>query len=501
MDMEGPIIEVDEESYEVKAIRAYLRGELKARDLQASLEVSRPTMYRMISRYRESGPAGLVSKKAGNRNRAYPDEYRQRVLAIVRENYADFGPKLAREKLEKLHGISVSDETLREWMIADTLWKDRQRRQPRTFSPRQPRDQRGELIQVDGSYHRWFEKRGPECCLLVFIDDATSELMLLRFVDHETSYNYMNCLKSYIERFGKPLALFSDRHSIFRVTRPDGNGDRRPTQFARACGALRIRIICAKTPQAKGRVERANRTLQDRLIKEMRLRNISTMEEGNFFLEEYRVDHNKRFAREPLDPLDAHLPKPNEGLNKLLTYTVQRKVFKDLSLSFNKTRIVLEENDLSRKAVGKQVTVALPLEGELEVLFDETPLPYRVFDKIRRIDDDVPPIVDHKRLGAALALGKAICEVEPHHFQRNGHVLAGFRKHFSDPEDPTSSALRNAPEDIRRRNRRRSRAPLGPHPIVILESRVVDLQKTIETRDCVAGEWLRVWSPFRKTDS
>ena len=462
-------IEVDEESYEISAIQAYLAGEISIGDLQVSLELGRAQTYRLVGRYRRDGPEGLRSRKKGKRNRAYTDEYREQILQIVRDQYADFGPTLASEKLESVHQICIAAETLRIWMKEEGLWIDRAGRKPRIFSPRKPRERRGELVQVDGSYHRWFEKRGNECCLIVFIDDATSELKLLRFVEQETSYNYMTCLKFYIERFGRPLALFSDRHSIFRSTSPSASGIRTPTQFARACSNLDIRIICAKTPQAKGRVERANRTLQDRLVKELRLRNISTMEEANIYLEAYRKDHNRRFARDPIDQEDAHLPRPNEDLSSLLTYTVQRKVFKDLSICFNKVRIILDNSELARKAIGKRVTVALTLEGDLEVLFDEMPLPHRIFDKIRRIDG-VPPVVDHKRLGAALDLAQAICETEPHHFKRNSHVMAGFRKHFKDPDDPRSRALRNAPAEVRRKHNGRPRPPLGNHPIVILQA-------------------------------
>jgi transposase len=476
----------DIQPYEIKALEAYLRGELEAKDLQASLEISRSHMYRLLKRFREHGPEGLASRKIGNRNRAYGDEERASIMSIVRENYADFGPTLAAEKLSELHTIELAPETLRVWMKNEGLWVDRAGRKPRIYSPRPPRPRRGELVQVDGSYHRWFEKRGPEACMLVFIDDATSEIQLLRLVEHETSYNYMICLKAYIERFGCPLALFSDRHSIFRTTNPNAVGERNPTQFARACARLEIQIICAKTPQAKGRVERANRTLQDRLVKELRLRNISTNEEANRYLEEYRLDHNKRFARLPADPEDAHRPGPNQSLDNLLTYTVQRKVFKDLSISYNKIRIILDSNSLSEKAVGKQVTVALSLSGGLEVLFEETPLPFRIFDKIRRVVDE-PEVVDHKRLGAALRMAGAVCDTEPHHYKRNAHVMAGFRKHFKDPTDPRSRELQEAPAEIRKKHNGRARARLGIHPIIILEERLAPNSKGVKTDENDAG--------------
>jgi hypothetical protein len=388
-------------------------------------------MFSLVQRFRESGQEALISKKYGNRNRARPDGEKERILGIVRSQYADFGPTLAHEKLVEDHGERFSVETLRKWMKADGLWTDRAGRKPRIHQSRKPRPRRGELVQVDGSYHRWFEKRGPECCLIVFIDDATSELMHLEFVDHESSYNYMNCLRRYLNRFGCPEALFSDRHSVFRVANATKDGDVNDTQFSRACKRIGIKVICAKTPQAKGRVKRANRTLQDRLIKEMRLRKISTMTEGNAYLPEYMAAHNKLFSRVPESEENAHKPLPNESIDSLLTYTDQRKVFKDLSVSFNKMRFILEDSDASRRAIGNRVTVAVSLEGDIDILFQEIPLSYTVFDKIRRVPQG-PDIVDHKRLNAALDLAAGIADVEPHHFKRNNHMLAGFRKHFQN---------------------------------------------------------------------
>lgn len=334
----------ESKSYEAKAIEAYLRKEITAADLQASLGISRTYMYRRIERYKEFGPEGLASRKLGNRNRSYSEDERKTIIALVKEHYADFGPKLASEKLKQRHGIRVGAATLRNWMIEEGIWQTRQKKEPRVFQLREPRPQRGELVQVDGSYHRWFEKRGPEACLIVFIDDATSEVKELEMVDHESAFNYMKVLKRYIERYGRPRALYSDRHSIFRSTNPTSNGKRTPTQFALACRRLRIDIICAETPQAKGRVERSHRTHQDRLVKELRLRNISTLDDANKYLDVYRREHNDRFARQPADPEDAHLPLGNFDLNQLLTYSDDRKVFKDLSVSFNKIKLILEDN-------------------------------------------------------------------------------------------------------------------------------------------------------------
>ena len=413
--------------YETEAVKAYTENRITFSDLVASLARSPATARRYVRQFRETGSVS-IDKHRGKRGGRRQREDKEHILAIIRDRYHDFGPQLASEKLEEFHGYKVSAETLRKWMTDAGLWKDRAARQPRIFQLREPRPRRGELIQVDGSYHRWLEKRGPELCLLVFIDDATSELMHLRFCQHETSFDYMHALRAYIHHHGVPQAIYSDRHSIFRTTR-EGNFPRRPTQFARAASKLGIDVICAESPQAKGRVERANRTLQDRLIKEMRLRDISTVNDANLFLEEYRRLHNARFARLPLSQKDAHRPPPKDGLESLLTYQVERKVFKDLHLSFNKMILILDDTPLARQTVGKKVIVSVALDGAMNVVFREENLAYRVFDKLRRVSG-VPDTVCPKRLSSALAVAKQIEEAEPHHYKRNAHVLAGFRKFF-----------------------------------------------------------------------
>jgi hypothetical protein len=277
------------------------RRELRIDDAAALLGLSRRQIFRLLERMRAGGPEALVSWKRGRpSNRRHDGAFRTRVMAIVRERYHDFGPTLAAEYLDEHHGLVISHETLRQWMMAAGLWKDRAARRPRAYQPRYRRDCRGELVQVDGSKHWWFEDRGPQATLLVFIDDATSELMHLRMVESENTFAYMLATREYIERHGKPVAFYSDRHSVFRNTNAAASGDGM-TQFGRAVDALNIEIICANSPQAKGRVERANATLQDRLVKAMRLEGISSIAEANAFLPGYLERHNRRFARAPFD--------------------------------------------------------------------------------------------------------------------------------------------------------------------------------------------------------
>lgn len=176
------------------------------------------------------------------------------------------------------------------------------------FQTRQRRPRYGELVQIDGSPHAWFEDRGPRCTLIVFIDDATSRLMALHFVPSETTRSYLETLRDYILNYGRPLALYSDRHGIFRVNAKEAESGDGKTEFGRVVERLEIASIQAGTPQAKGRVERSNQTLQDRLVKEMRLRNISSMEAGNTFAASFIAFWNERFAVPPRDAKPAHRP-------------------------------------------------------------------------------------------------------------------------------------------------------------------------------------------------
>jgi hypothetical protein len=193
---------------------------------------------------------------------------REQALALVRERYADFGPTFAHQKLTEEHALAFSVETLRGWMTAAGLWVSRAQRARRSQPPRPRRACLGELVQIDGSAHAWFEDRGPVCTLLVYVDDATSRLMELCFAEVESTFDYFRATRRYLERHGKPMAFYSDRLSVFHVYKRDtAHGGRGVSQFGRALQALNIDIICATTAAAKGRVERANQTLQDRLVK------------------------------------------------------------------------------------------------------------------------------------------------------------------------------------------------------------------------------------------
>ncbi|WP_151839484.1 ISNCY family transposase, partial [Acinetobacter junii] len=234
------------------------------------LHISERHIRRLLQKYKAQGPAALAHAGRGQiSNSKLPEELRLKCLNIVSDQLYGFGPTLAHEKLTTVHGFDLSVETLRSWMIAANLWIPRCKRLKRPYQPRYNRDCYGELIQIDGSHHDWFEGRAPKCCLLVFIDDATGKLQHLRFCESESTFDYMISTRLYVEQHGKPLAFYSDKHSVFRVNQ-SSKKDTKITQFGRVLSTLNIDIIFANSPQAKGRVERANRTLQDRLIKEMR---------------------------------------------------------------------------------------------------------------------------------------------------------------------------------------------------------------------------------------
>lgn len=204
-------------------------------------------------------PGSATSETFG----AVEREQRRTSSSWSEPNYLDFGPTLAAEKLQLRHAIKVSPETLRQWMIGAQIWSDRRASRQRAYQPRYRRDCFGELIQIDGSEHAWFEDRAPKCCLLVFIDDATSRLVELRFCAAESTFDYMHSTKRYLARFGKPVAFYSDRHCVFRINKKEAVGGTGMTQFGRALHDLNVDIIYANSSQAKGRVERMNLTLQD----------------------------------------------------------------------------------------------------------------------------------------------------------------------------------------------------------------------------------------------
>jgi hypothetical protein len=366
---------------------------------------------------------------------------------LVKTKYADFGPTLATEVLLGKHELRVGRETLRRWMIAEGLWLSRTQR--RTFhQPRLRRESYGELIQIDGSDHRWFEQRGEPCTLLVFIDDATSKLMQLRFVASERTASYFEVLDSYIKTHGCPTAFYSDKHTVFRVSRQDAKGGSGMTQFGRALAELNIEILCANSSQAKGRVERANRTLQDRLVKELRLAGICDMSAGNAFLREFAERFNEKFALPPAkgDNLHRKLNVQASRLADILCHREQRYVGQQLTLAYDRKQIILERSELADKLAGQYVEVYDFTDRPLEVRWKGHSLPYRVFSKDQRVSHTA--IVENKRLGHALAIVKAQQDLRRVTKIMNNSEKTGYKKNPRrvygpdfEPKSPKADAV------------------------------------------------------------
>ena len=291
----------------------------------------------------------------------------------LRGQYQGFGPKLAAEKLLERDGIQVSAETVRRTQMRLKLWRPKLRRQKRAHQLRERRSRFGELIQIDGSPHAWFEDRDPRCALIVFIDDATTRLTALRFVPVESTRGYLETLRDQVLNHGKPLAFYSDRHGIFRVNAKDAQSGDGKTESGRVSERLGIELIHALTPQAKGRVERANQTLQDRLVKYMRLQNICAMESGNGFLPTFMVFRNKKFAVKPRDATSAHRPwaaGPAE-LDDTLARREERTLTKALTFSSAGTKYCVKTSGPGTALRGAKVTLHHFVAGGMTVHYKD----------------------------------------------------------------------------------------------------------------------------------
>ena len=349
---------------------------------------------RLVSAYRRRGDRGLVSGRRGKAsNNRLDTGAAARIEAALRDRYSDFGATFAAEKLAEHEGIEVSKETVRGIQIRLGLHVPRERRKKRVFQLRERRSRFGELIQIDGSVHDWLEGRGPRMTLLVFIDDATSRLTSLRFAPAETTQAYELALRSHILAHGVPLALYSDRHGIFRVNAKELESGDGLTEFGRATGRLGIEHICAWTPQAKGRVERANQTLQDRLIKEMRLAGISDMAGAQAFLPGFMARHNHRRAVQPKHAGDAHRPWTHgiAALDAALAIHEPRTLSKALTFSAGGAVHCIKTAGAGIALRGAKITVRRYLDGHMDVVFKDRVLDYTTVRRLPRaaaIEDD-----------------------------------------------------------------------------------------------------------------
>ena len=415
----------------VGIIQAVAARDLTQRRAALRLDLSVRQVKRLVRRYREQGARGLACGHHGRpANNAIAEGTRQWALALIREHYVDFGPTFAHEKLVEDHAALFSVETLRQWMMAEGLWQPRAARAARVHPSRPRRAAVGELVQIDGSPHDWFEGRGPRCTLIVFIDDASGALMALRFAPTETTEAYMATLRDYLDRHGRPVALYSDKHSIFRVNAADCEGER--TQFTRALETLDIAPIHANTPQAKGRVERSNQTLQDRLVKEMRLAGISDIDAANAFLEGFMTSHNARFARAPQAQEQAHRRVLHDAteLDCILSRQHIRRLSKNLSCQLHGREFQITGQGNGYRLRGATVTLCEHFDESVTVLRDGQVLTHRV------LEQGQPPIPldDEKTIAERVDQAKIRQQPRRHHKPRPDHP---WRKRFN--ATPTST--------------------------------------------------------------
>ena len=359
------------------------------------LSISIRQAFRIWKRFRIEDKKGILSKRRNiTPSNKIPQNIQLQICNLLHTKYAGFGPTLASEKLEENEDIHVSRESLRKIMIKENLWIPKQKKSCKIYPRRNRRSRFGELIQIDGSYHHWFDDRADKCCLLVFVDDATSQIVEMRFCKHETTLDYLRSMKRYINRYGKPISVYSDKHSIFRVNRENAVKGKRITQFGRVLKDLDIELICAHSPQAKGRVERANGILQDRLIKEMRLLNISSMEEGNIFLEEYRKKYNEKFAKTPLCVEDAHRSAKDDNLERIMSVQEQRKLSKNLSFQYSNVIYQIATDRPTYRMRYAGFTIIDKGLGPIEVEYQGKLLPYKLWQDL----PDQGRIIDNKAL-------------------------------------------------------------------------------------------------------
>ncbi len=347
------------------------------------LNLGERQIRRLLIRYNEGGEEALLPKPRPGRP-CTGDEERQRILDLIRTVYQKWPPKHAWEKLVRYHEFSLSYESLRQWMIKDGIWTHQKKPGKPIHQSRDRRPRFGELIQMDGLFHDWFEGRAAKCCLIVSIDDATSKLMSLRFEPVESTFAYMRMIKDYIQKFGRPLACYTDRHSIFKVNVAQcTDRTQQDTQMGRALRELGIDLIWALSAQAKGRVERANKTLQARLIREMTLLGLSTIEDANIYLEEFIAEHNDQFAYTPSDPKDAHLRniRTTEELDRVFSHIETRVVTKNLEISFENKTYQIQAPERKYRLQNQKVIVHEMINGQTIIVFEGESLPHKVFEK------------------------------------------------------------------------------------------------------------------------
>lgn len=358
-------------------IKQVIEKKIKRKKACELLSLGYRQISRIIKRVKEKGDAGVIHRSRGKpSNRSFPKKLKETAIKLYRAKYNDFSPTFFSEKLFEIDKIKINHETLRLWLIESGDWK--KIRKSRTH--REWRERKhcfGEMIQIDGSHHAWFEDRGPWSVYMGYIDDATSKVFG-RFYGYEGTLPFMDSFKRYIRKNGIPLNVYIDKHSTYKsAAKPsiedELNGIEPMSQVERALNELGVDVIHANSPQAKGRIERSFRTKQNRLIKEMRLKQISSAEEANKFLSEYLHKHNKKFAVKPIEKANMHRPVP-KGLNldKILCIKTERVLRNDFTISYEGKLYQVKD-----KINAKKVIVEIRTNGSMFVTYNGINLKYK----------------------------------------------------------------------------------------------------------------------------
>jgi len=364
--MEDSITLSKKERKQIPILEQLKRGEITQGVAAKLLRMCTKQVGRKLKRYLKEGTAGLAHRNRGkSSNRKTPEKKRKKVIKLYKEKYFDFGPTFASEKLRENHDLEMHPETLRLLLIEEKLWRKKRKRSSHK-SWRPPKEFYGELVQLDGSDHDWFEGRGPRCTLVGFIDDATN-VVFLEFVTSESHKNLMGTTKNYCLQNGKPLAFYTDRGKVFKVNTNNPDGEFK-TQYERALRELDIEITHAYSPEAKGRVERLFRTLQDRLVKEMRLRGISDIESANLYLQNEYIDkHNAKFARKPSKTANLHRKVSLKELNSAFCLKYVRKLKNDFTISYDNRLIQLKKEQRAVIRPKEEIQVWEDFDGKIRL--------------------------------------------------------------------------------------------------------------------------------------
>jgi transposase len=370
--MEGVLTMSLKEADRLKILSQIEGKKLKVEEGSDLMKISLRQTYRILKKLKEEGTKGIIHKLRGKKsNRGYSEKIKKEVIKIYRQQYSDYGPTLFSEELVKSYKISVDHETLRKWLRSEAITTSMRKKRPHR-KKRERRSCFGELLQFDGSHHDWFEGRGAECCLINCVDDATGKVYV-KFAVSENTQDVLSTLWEYVKKYGIPRSIYVDKHSVYKAAG-------KLTDFGRAMKELNIELIFANSPQAKGRVERVNRTLQDRLVKALRREGLSNIAEANKYVQKKFIsEYNTRFAVNPEVP-DAHRTLTGYDLKNIFCYKTFRQVRNDYTINLSGGYIQLLKGSSPLPIPKQDVTICRWLNGELHIYFNRQEIKFISLD-------------------------------------------------------------------------------------------------------------------------